>query len=135
MSMKSSLVYLQFHPVAYLLKLAIEMNMADLIVKVVKATNPRAHVDGSYSKESTNPNTKTTQENNFSKPFATTGTVTQKSQYQGHVHLGDGREEVELGRITKTTETHVIFCDKLRDEIGSDGESRASSTRKLREPF
>ncbi|KAH8894435.1 hypothetical protein GQ53DRAFT_779951 [Thozetella sp. PMI_491] len=40
MSMKSSLVYLQFHPVVYLLKLAIEMNMADLMVKVVKATNP-----------------------------------------------------------------------------------------------
>lgn len=31
--------YLQFHPLAYLVKLYIEMNMADLIRKVARATN------------------------------------------------------------------------------------------------
>ncbi|KAI5460416.1 hypothetical protein BGZ63DRAFT_424924 [Mariannaea sp. PMI_226] len=40
MSLPSKLVYLQFHPVAYLGKLFIEMNMADLIAKVAKASNP-----------------------------------------------------------------------------------------------
>lgn len=32
--------YVQFHPLMYLIKLKIEMNMADLIVKIVKATSP-----------------------------------------------------------------------------------------------
>ena len=31
--------YVQFHPLAYLVKLHIEMNMATLIAKVVKGTN------------------------------------------------------------------------------------------------
>ncbi|KAI1762257.1 hypothetical protein GGR53DRAFT_532814 [Hypoxylon sp. FL1150] len=39
MSLPNTFVYLLFHPVAYLFKLVIEMNMADLIVKVVKTTN------------------------------------------------------------------------------------------------
>lgn len=32
--------YVQFHPLMYLIKLKIEMNMADLIIKIVKATSP-----------------------------------------------------------------------------------------------
>ncbi|KAI0482133.1 hypothetical protein GGR56DRAFT_618739 [Xylariaceae sp. FL0804] len=40
MSLPNNLVYEQFHPVAYLLKLVIEMNMAELIGKVAKASNP-----------------------------------------------------------------------------------------------
>lgn len=32
--------YIQFHPLVYLLKLHIELNMADLIAKVVRASNP-----------------------------------------------------------------------------------------------
>lgn len=39
MSLPNTFVYLLFHPVAYLFKLIIEMNMADLICKVVKASN------------------------------------------------------------------------------------------------
>ncbi|OHE91956.1 hypothetical protein CORC01_12744 [Colletotrichum orchidophilum] len=38
--------YAQFHPLAYLLKLHIEMGMADLIAKIVKASNPmRPHAE------------------------------------------------------------------------------------------
>lgn len=32
--------YVQFHPLMYLIKLKIEMNMADLIVKIVRASSP-----------------------------------------------------------------------------------------------
>ncbi|RKL08436.1 hypothetical protein BFJ71_g1723 [Fusarium oxysporum] len=42
MSLPSKLVYLQFHPVAYLIKLFIEMNMADLIAKVAREPNHNA---------------------------------------------------------------------------------------------
>ncbi|KAI0480050.1 hypothetical protein GGR56DRAFT_251471 [Xylariaceae sp. FL0804] len=45
MSLQNSLVYAQYHPVAYLIKLMIEMNMADLIVMLIgergtQAANP-----------------------------------------------------------------------------------------------
>ncbi|PNP59784.1 hypothetical protein THARTR1_00663 [Trichoderma harzianum] len=39
MSLPSGRSYLQFHPVAYLLKLSIEMNMAELTAKIAKSQN------------------------------------------------------------------------------------------------
>ncbi|OLN83289.1 hypothetical protein CCHL11_03028 [Colletotrichum chlorophyti] len=39
MSLPNTLIYAQFHPLAYLLKLHIEMGMADLIAKVVRASH------------------------------------------------------------------------------------------------
>ncbi|KAI4598716.1 hypothetical protein KJ359_002608 [Pestalotiopsis sp. 9143b] len=39
MSMRNTFVYMQFHPLAYTVKLNIEMSMADLIVKVARARN------------------------------------------------------------------------------------------------
>ncbi|ETS85700.1 hypothetical protein PFICI_03725 [Pestalotiopsis fici W106-1] len=44
MSLKNTFVYMQFHPLAYIVKLNIEMSMAELIVKVAKARN-QANVD------------------------------------------------------------------------------------------
>ncbi|KAK8044259.1 hypothetical protein PG993_004283 [Apiospora rasikravindrae] len=40
MSLPSGLIYIQFHPLTYLIKLHIELNLAELIAKVVQATNP-----------------------------------------------------------------------------------------------
>ncbi|KAK8131286.1 hypothetical protein PG984_007724 [Apiospora sp. TS-2023a] len=40
MSLPSGLIYIQFHPLTYLIKLHIELNLAELIGKVVQATNP-----------------------------------------------------------------------------------------------
>ncbi|KAK8070148.1 hypothetical protein PG994_006764 [Apiospora phragmitis] len=40
MSLPSGLIYMQFHPLTYLIKLHIELNLAELIAKVVQATNP-----------------------------------------------------------------------------------------------
>ncbi|CAG8971870.1 hypothetical protein HYALB_00001983 [Hymenoscyphus albidus] len=42
MSLKNGFVYNQFHPLAYIVKLKIEMSMADLIVRVCNTTNDRA---------------------------------------------------------------------------------------------
>ena len=39
MSLPSNALYIQFHPLVYLLKLYIEINISDLIVKIVKAEN------------------------------------------------------------------------------------------------
>lgn len=38
MSLKNQVVYIQFHPVAYMVKLNIEMSMASLITKLVKGS-------------------------------------------------------------------------------------------------
>lgn len=40
MSLKNTFIYVQFHPLAYLIKLHIELSMAELIAKVVKASRP-----------------------------------------------------------------------------------------------
>jgi hypothetical protein len=45
MSLKNSFIYMQFHPVAYIVKLNIEMTMADLIIKIVRSSAR----DNSYS--------------------------------------------------------------------------------------
>ncbi|KAK6836244.1 hypothetical protein PG987_006739 [Apiospora arundinis] len=39
MSLQDDAVYLQFHPLVYLLKLHIEMNLAELLAKIVRASN------------------------------------------------------------------------------------------------
>lgn len=39
MSLPDDAVYLQFHPLVYLLKLHIEMNLAELLAKIVRASN------------------------------------------------------------------------------------------------
>ncbi|KAI0593105.1 hypothetical protein F4775DRAFT_527972 [Biscogniauxia sp. FL1348] len=43
MSLKNTFVYMQFHPLAYTVKLKIEISMADLIVKIAKARNATNH--------------------------------------------------------------------------------------------
>ncbi|KAK8063107.1 hypothetical protein PG997_015204 [Apiospora hydei] len=45
MSIPNDIVYLQFHPLVYMMKLHIEMNIASLIAKVVRATGG-GHSDG-----------------------------------------------------------------------------------------
>ncbi|KAH6645541.1 hypothetical protein BKA67DRAFT_527256 [Truncatella angustata] len=40
MSIGTGVIYIQFHPLVYLTKLYIELNMAELLAKVVRATNP-----------------------------------------------------------------------------------------------
>ncbi|KAF5242855.1 hypothetical protein FAUST_3121 [Fusarium austroamericanum] len=69
MSLPSSLVYLSFHPVAYLLKLQIEMKMAELITKIVRSSGTRGSDEGYYhSSNITNVNQRPMTSNARSKP-------------------------------------------------------------------
>ncbi|KAL1305386.1 hypothetical protein AAFC00_002279 [Neodothiora populina] len=43
MSLRNQVVYIQFHPVAYMVKLNIEMSMADLIVKIARSSEIDVH--------------------------------------------------------------------------------------------
>ncbi|KAK6083076.1 hypothetical protein SCUP234_03904 [Seiridium cupressi] len=49
MSIGTGVIYIQFHPLVYLIKLHIELNMAELIAKVVRASNPINTAPGSGS--------------------------------------------------------------------------------------
>ncbi|CRK25946.1 hypothetical protein BN1723_015969 [Verticillium longisporum] len=46
MSLKNTFVYMQFHPLAYIVKLNIEMSMAELIAKIVKSKDNQGPSDG-----------------------------------------------------------------------------------------
>ncbi|KEY75038.1 hypothetical protein S7711_01372 [Stachybotrys chartarum IBT 7711] len=47
MSLDNTFVYMQFHPLAYIVKLNIEMSMATLIAKIAKSTGTSDHAIGS----------------------------------------------------------------------------------------
>ncbi|KAH9883330.1 hypothetical protein F4778DRAFT_802517 [Xylariomycetidae sp. FL2044] len=124
MSLKSAFVYLLFHPVAYLIKLQIEMTMADLIGKVVKASQGGS---GPYKSDKSRSALGDT-----SKKSRLTGVHTGvfEGQHSTHVGIGSGAD-VELVGIQKVTETHVVIDPKEDDQ--DDGRSRSSSTRQLRD--
>ncbi|KAI1340769.1 hypothetical protein F5Y15DRAFT_32178 [Xylariaceae sp. FL0016] len=126
MSLKSSFVYLLFHPVAYLIKLQIEMTMADLIAKVVKASN--GHSSDPYKSDKTR--TAPTQSRKTARNTGIhTGVV--DNHHSTRIGVGDDDNDVELAGIQKTVETHIIVNPK--DDDQDDGQSRSSSTRQLRD--
>ncbi|KAH7127915.1 hypothetical protein B0J13DRAFT_453887 [Dactylonectria estremocensis] len=129
MSLPNGFVYIQFHPLVYLLKLHIEMNMADLIGKVVKASNQQNSYD--YSSRS-----RTAPKN---------GTQARHSRFAGtrtrtHIELGDD-DEYELQQrenlqgIKRTVETQVVRSemnvqeDEDLPELHERAVSEASSTK------
>ncbi|KAH7259870.1 hypothetical protein B0J15DRAFT_491306 [Fusarium solani] len=140
MSMKSSLVYLSFHPVCYLLKLQIEMKMAELITKIVRSTGRHGSDDIYYRQSSTGDKSKTaggTTKVKFSNGLSgAQGTFRQGNTTQ--IEAGDQDSDIEMeirdratdGGIIKTTHTTVASSPvDIRED--DDSHSRTSSTRKL----
>ncbi|KAH8755423.1 hypothetical protein F5883DRAFT_504700 [Diaporthe sp. PMI_573] len=125
MSLPNGFVYVQFHPLVYLLKLHIEMNIADLIVKVVKETNHNHEYSGAGTELHTKHNTVRESGINTTAPFHARSAVSAT-----YVHAQPSAEPVEesLKGIKKTISTTVLSrpCDD--DEFGSE----SSSTRQLR---
>ncbi|KAF5614373.1 uncharacterized protein FSUBG_253 [Fusarium subglutinans] len=136
MSLPNSFVYVQFHPLVYLCKLHIEMNMADLIGKVVRAGNNQADGTHDYSSRS-----RTT--------VKTGARPAGASRFGGgltrtHIELGE-EDEIELKHrenldgIKKTIVTEVVRSPNSEDdEITEHHEravSEASSTNARHEPY
>ncbi|KAH7144503.1 hypothetical protein B0J13DRAFT_525876 [Dactylonectria estremocensis] len=101
MSLPNSFVYVQFHPLVYLLKLHIEMNMADLIGKVVRASN----AEGSHEYSSRSRSHVTGQSRPQHSRFGATLTRT-------HIELGEEdemelKERQNLEGIKKTVVTEI----------------------------
>ncbi|KAF2183108.1 hypothetical protein K469DRAFT_690225 [Zopfia rhizophila CBS 207.26] len=129
MSLGNGFIYVQFHPLVYMIKLHIEINNADLITKVVKATNP--------SERSSNNNTgyrfstKTKSQPHQSIAGALRSHVrTMLPADDCHIEIysdTNSEEPLALDGIQKTVSTTVV--SKLCEE--DDRGSEISSTRTM----
>ncbi|KAF5581576.1 hypothetical protein FPANT_8834 [Fusarium pseudoanthophilum] len=120
MSLPNGFVYIQFHPLVYLLKLHIEMNMADLIGKVVRAGNNDQRNGHDYSSRSRTTGT--------SRPHGTRfGQTLASAHHRTHIELGEEdeyelKEREKIEGIKKTVVTQIVHQGQQQDD---DGESTA----------
>ncbi|KAK6826127.1 hypothetical protein PG987_013621 [Apiospora arundinis] len=145
MSLGQGFIYVQFHPLVYMLKLHIELNMADLIGKIVKSENNGSSYPSSGGKRSggkslggiqggvggtRNATHNGTQrgDNNGPDPrgFRMATLITANHDFDGPGPAGAGGKG-SLGGIQKTTEVHHV--------IDEDNESRTSSTTELQKDY
>ena len=129
MSLPNDIVYLQFHPLAYLVKLHIEMNMAELITKVVKASNPNGY-DYSGSRSRSNPKS--------SQHRTITGKKMGSVFPAGNTTYVEAGEDIELPtreepgiQVSKTTQV-VVKQTAPQEYDDPDFASESSSTRQLK---
>ncbi|KAH8200262.1 hypothetical protein TruAng_005598 [Truncatella angustata] len=122
MSLPNSVVYVQFHPLIYLVKLHIEMNIADMIARVVRAANP--HHTGSYDKSNSR---------RYEGGHKMTTLVTTRHNNASHAKADEGNEDqYPMDGIKRTIETQVVREPKVQDD---DDQSESSSTRELQKHF
>ncbi|KAI4602193.1 hypothetical protein KJ359_009430 [Pestalotiopsis sp. 9143b] len=134
MSLPNSVVYIQFHPLIYLVKLHIEMNIADMIARVVRASNP--HQTGSYDKSNSNNRYGGTTQKMTTMVHTRTGNGNGKYNNNTHgSHVGfaeDSDGDVPSAGIKRTIETQVVREPKAEDD---DNQSESNSTRELQKHF
>ncbi|KAM0551288.1 hypothetical protein ACHAPJ_008391 [Fusarium lateritium] len=131
MSLPNDIVYLQFHPLAYLVKLHIEMNMAELITKVVKASNPNGYeYSGSRSRSGGKSGFKTTTNKKMGSVFPG-GNQTYVEAGGDNIELPQRTEDgIQVSRTFKTTQVDIVKQDRTDYD---DLESESSSTRHLKQ--
>ncbi|KAI5235839.1 hypothetical protein E4T42_09616 [Aureobasidium subglaciale] len=115
MSLKNSFVYMQFHPLAYIVKLNIEMTMSELISKVARAqNNPHGAVMPSTSTgDRTGGRSRMTR-------------TEDKTLTQSKIHAFTGRaEDMEMGILEDSGPPH----NNLHTQIEADGCSTDGSER------
>ncbi|KAH8728902.1 hypothetical protein GQ44DRAFT_823678 [Phaeosphaeriaceae sp. PMI808] len=140
MSLRNGFVYVQFHPLVYLIKLHIEMNNADLIIKIVKATNHNNQIQG-YGVDYTSAIHRSQKPKPEAPPRTTVERTTVEHTHRigkrpsakakTHVDIfsdGPNEQPIVLNGIQKTVSTTVMsrWCED--DEVVSEG----SSTTQLR---
>ncbi|KAG9756849.1 hypothetical protein KCU73_g4711, partial [Aureobasidium melanogenum] len=115
MSLKNSFVYMQFHPLAYIVKLNIEMTMSELISKVARAqNNPHGAVMASTSTG--------TRSGGRSR---VTRTGDDKTLTQSKINAFTGRsEDMEMGILENTGPPHH---NNLHTQIEADNSSTDGS--------
>jgi hypothetical protein len=105
------------------------MNMADLIAKVVKATNPNEKSStGGGTELRSSQRTKKQKEQSTTQRYSAHISATISDSYGGHEEVIDDLNQNQFGGIKKTIVTTVIPKSWDEDEIGSE----SSSTRHLK---
>ncbi|KAF5556272.1 hypothetical protein FNAPI_5795 [Fusarium napiforme] len=135
MSLPNDIVYLQFHPLTYLVKLHIEMNMAELITKVVKASNPNGYDYSGSRSRSGQKSGKTTTGKKMGSVFPGNNQTFIEAGGD-NIELPQRKEDgIQVSRTFKTTQIEVVKENRDRTDY-DDLESESSSTRHLkREPL
>ena len=127
MFLKNQVVYIQFHPVVYMVKLNIEMSMASLIVRLAKGKTE----NDAYSEEfgsSTGPSNSQSDRRSKAKPnkFQSFQLTSAKGPGRSKIHSRNDSDE-SLGQIHRTTELNVVVEHVNVDKKGgSEGSSRSS---------
>ncbi|KAH7009616.1 hypothetical protein EDB80DRAFT_713588 [Ilyonectria destructans] len=131
MSIGNGFIYVQFHPLVYMLKLHIEMNISSLIVKVVRATGDNS----SYANGTTGTELQ-------SKPNNRSGaTVPSNHMFSGN-HGNQTQVEAETGDdapkgfsrgITKIVQTRITVTPRNHEVEDNEDGSSQSSTRRLKD--
>lgn len=136
MSLPSSVVYIQFHPLVYLVKLHIEMNIADLIACVVRESNPHSTGSGpSYG------NGQSSRQQGSTKMTTLVGTRNHGTRLKDDKNdealvplpEQDGRGSHTGPGIRMTVETQVMHSPRPFKE--DDDLSESSSTREIYNHF
>lgn len=123
MSLSNQLVYIQFHPIAYMVKLNIEMSMADLIIKVARSSEIDVHQ--SSPKHTPYPEANSTQRQiNYSGGQDYVGGG-QTSTHAGAVMRSqlEDSQRIETKGITRQREVQVYIQDSDGDSTLEENDS------------
>ncbi|KPM40515.1 hypothetical protein AK830_g6032 [Neonectria ditissima] len=140
-SLKSNLVYMSFHPICYLFKLQIEMQMAELVTKIVRASNNHGNASHRLSTGGKSRNDDVSGKPKFSHSLSKGHSSTFRGGNTTQIEVGDRDSDLDDGgngvhsragehgilKTVQTTIDRVPAVDNDRDDV----ESRSSSTRNL----
>ncbi|KZM25774.1 uncharacterized protein EKO05_0002561 [Ascochyta rabiei] len=125
MFLKNPIVYIQFHPVVYMVKLNIEMSMASLIVRLAQGQSDNDASPAGFD-SSTGPSNSQSDRRSKAKPTQFQSfQLTSAKGGRSKIHSRNDSDE-SLGQIHRTTELNVVVehVDKLKES--SEGSSRSS---------
>ncbi|KAF4978464.1 hypothetical protein FZEAL_5150 [Fusarium zealandicum] len=131
MSIGNGFIYVQFHPLVYMLKLHIEMNISALIVKVVRATGDNSSYARDTELQSKN---KTQGQENRSGPATASMNLFSgnRTRVEAEGSEDTPRDYPQEG-ITKVIQTRVTVAPRNPNELEDDEDvSSQSSTRRLK---
>ncbi|KAI4851356.1 hypothetical protein E4T44_02185 [Aureobasidium sp. EXF-8845] len=132
MSLPNGIVFVQFHPVAYMVKLNIEMSMADMIIKVARTSEQDMHF-GSSSQGTPYVGTHTTQKTpqTFNNDRDETHGVPKNVTNTAFVGHNRGNEELreDIHGIKRQTEVQVYVGDSDTEDRSIDLEHGKPTTR------
>ncbi|KAB2574375.1 hypothetical protein BFW01_g9223 [Lasiodiplodia theobromae] len=122
MSLKNSFVYMQFHPLAYIVKLKIEMSMADLIATVSSSSSNTGGFDTNRRFSNRTRSGSASKQAAIQAAFAgRTGSVTSSdAEAMDKKHHDCGDDEVELKNIMRSGGVGMPTPKNLHSTTGID---------------